>query len=100
MIGFGNLHDLKQIQFLDTTGSIIQVGSGRPLGYEWFSRQALLKRKDFRLDGRLDTSGEGGEPKRAIPTWLLVHSPTSVLMVARGLREASTGGDGKGREEK
>jgi hypothetical protein len=46
--------------------------------------------KDFQKDGRLGTSGEGGEPIRAIPTCRLVHSPTSVLMFARGWREAAT----------
>jgi hypothetical protein len=56
----------------------------------------VIEKKGFRLDGRLDTSGEGGKPKEAIPTGLLVHSSTSVLMFARGLREAATGDDDKG----
>jgi hypothetical protein len=46
----------------------------------------------------LDSSGNGGEPKKAIPKCLLVHSPTSVLMIARGLREAAIGDGGEGRE--
>jgi hypothetical protein len=59
--------------------------------------------KGFGLDGRLDTSGEGSERKRAISEWLLarllVHSPTSDLMVAWGLREAAAGGGGEGPGE-
>jgi hypothetical protein len=59
--------------------------------------------KDFGLDGRLGTSGEGSERKKAISEWLLarllVHFPTSDLMVARGLREASVEGGGEGLGE-
>jgi hypothetical protein len=59
--------------------------------------------KGFGLDGRLGTSGEGGERKKAIPAGLLarlsVHFPTSDLMVARGLWEAATGDGGKGSGE-
>ena len=67
--------------------------------YKRFPRTALLKLKGFWLDGRLDPSGEEGEPKEANATCLLVHSPTSVLMVARRLRETATGDDGEDREE-
>jgi hypothetical protein len=59
--------------------------------------------KGFCLEGRLDTSGEGGERKKAIPAGLLarllVHFPTSGLMVARGLRKLATGEGAEGREE-
>jgi hypothetical protein len=55
--------------------------------------------KGFRPNDRFDTSGRGGEPKKAVPTGLLVHSPTSVLMIARGWEETATGGGGEGREE-
>jgi hypothetical protein len=47
----------------------------------------------------LGTSGKGGEPKKVIPTCLLVHSPTSVLMFARGLQKAAIVDGGEGREE-
>jgi hypothetical protein len=83
-------------------GSIIHVVFRRPLGSKWFSGRSLLKTKGFRLEGRLDTSGEGGEPKKAISrrllARLLVHSSTSVLMIARGLQEAATGDAWKGRK--
>jgi hypothetical protein len=69
-----------------------------PLGSKWFSGQASLKMKDFRLDGHLDPSGGGGEPKNTAFGWLLVHFLTSVFMIARGLREAATEEDGEGPE--
>jgi hypothetical protein len=59
--------------------------------------------KGFGLDGRLGTSGEGSERKKATSEWLLawplVHFSTSVLMVARGLREAASGDGGEGPRE-
>jgi hypothetical protein len=70
-----------------------------PLGYKRFLRSVLLTMKDFRLDDRVSPYVEGGEPKIAIATWPLVHSLTSVLMIARGLREAAIGEGAKGPEE-
>jgi hypothetical protein len=52
--------------------------SSRPLRPKRFARPTLFNLKDFRRDGRLGPSGEGGEPMEANPPWpkVLAHPST------------------------